>query len=177
MIALKRCFAFVCVFIAWPLLAAGYLLPLIELKKLKFFTDTPSLLSVIAGLADEKDYFLSGILVVFTLIFPISKLTLLSALVLSPNSQFAPITKWLARLGKWSMLDVLILAISVYAAHKSGLASAASQPGAWCFATSILLAALAAEFIPHPPQNTAQPLKDSAANSVSSERDDFIQAD
>ncbi len=177
MIALKRSIALLCVVIAWPLLAAGYLLPLIELKKLKFFTDTPSLLSVIAGLADEKDYFLASILVVFTLIFPISKLTLLSALVLSPKSQFAPITKWLARLGKWSMLDVLILAVSVYAAHKSGLASVASQPGAWCFALSVILAAFAAEFIPQSSQITAQSSKDSAANPTLSARDKFIQAD
>lgn len=163
MITLKRYLAIICVLFAWPLLIAGYLMPLIKLTKLKFFSETPSLLSIIAGLSHEKDYFLASILIVFTLIFPISKLTLLSGLVLSPDTQFAPITRWLARLGKWSMLDVLILAIGVYAAHRSGLAAAASQAGAWCFTVSIVLTALAAELVPRQTKETSNSQTDDDA--------------
>ena len=146
--ALKKVIAIICILAAWPLLAAGYLLPLVKLTKLKFFSETPSLLSVIAGLSNEKDYFLAGILVVFTLFFPITKLTFISSIALSSNEANSPIARLLARLGKWSMLDVMILAIGVYAAHQSGFAAAASQAGAWCFTASILLTALAAELLP-----------------------------
>ncbi|ACT57779.1 paraquat-inducible protein A [Hirschia baltica] len=151
---------------AWPLLAAGYLLPLVKLTKLKFFTETPSLLSVIAGLSIEKDYFLASVFVIFTLFFPISKLALLTSLVFSPKRQYSSTTKWLARLGKWSMLDVMVLAIGVYAAHRSGFAAAASQPGAWCFTASILLSALAAEFIPTHIKKAADSQTDTAAPSI-----------
>ncbi len=161
--ALRNTFAFTCILVAWPLLAAGYLLPLVKLTKLKFFSETPSLLSVIAGLSNEKDYFLAGILVVFTLFFPITKLTLLSSIAISSSEANSPIARLLARLGKWSMLDVMILAIGVYAAHQSGFAAAASQLGAWCFTASILLTAIAAELLPTQ-KKAAAPSQEPAAS-------------
>jgi len=41
-------------------------------------------------------------------------------------------------LAKWSMLDVLLVAIAIFAAKTSGLASAVSQPGLWFFAISTI---------------------------------------
>lgn len=166
MTALRRSVSTLFVVMAWPLLAAGYLLQLLQLTKLRFFSETPSLLSIIAGLTNEKDYFLASILIVFTLFFPISKLTLLTAFVISPNSNFAPITKWLARLGKWSMLDVLVLALGVHTAHRSGFATAASQPGAWCFVASIILTACAAEIVPVKKEKAAVSDDETAASNT-----------
>ncbi len=45
------------------------------------------------------------------------------------------------------MMDVLLVAILVFAAKTSGLASAASQPGIWFYAGSAALAAIAAELV------------------------------
>jgi paraquat-inducible protein A len=46
-------------------------------------------------------------------------------------------------LSKWSMMDVLLVALVVFAAKTSGLAAAVSQPGVWFYALSTLLVAAA----------------------------------
>jgi len=50
-------------------------------------------------------------------------------------------------LSKWSMMDVLVVALAVFAAKTSGLASAAALPGLWFYAGAALLSALAAALI------------------------------
>ncbi|MEO0329087.1 MAG: paraquat-inducible protein A, partial [Pseudomonadota bacterium] len=46
-------------------------------------------------------------------------------------------------LAKWSMLDVLLVALAIFAAKTSGLANAITQPGLWFFALSAITVALA----------------------------------
>lgn len=46
-------------------------------------------------------------------------------------------------LGKWSMMDVLVVALLVLTAKSSGLANAASAPGVYCFAGAVLLSMIA----------------------------------
>ena len=53
-----------------------------------------------------------------------------------------PLPKWLPALSKWSMLDVVLVALVIFAAKTSGLADAASRIGLWFFAASSLLTAL-----------------------------------
>ena len=46
-------------------------------------------------------------------------------------------------LSNWSMLDVVLVALVIFAAKTSGLATAATKPGLWFFAASALLTAVA----------------------------------
>ncbi len=115
----------------------GISLPLMQFEKLYFFTETPSLLSIIAGLWSDGEILLSIVVVVFSILFPIIKLfTAFQAIFLGETAK-----GWTAALAKWSMMDVLLVAIAVFAAKTSGLANAISQPGLWFFAISAIAVA------------------------------------
>ena len=49
----------------------------------------------------------------------------------------------LAIVSKWSMMDVLIVAIVIVAAKTSGFADAFTQPGLWYYVISVAAAAIA----------------------------------
>jgi len=112
----------------------GISLPLIRFEKLYFFSETPSLLNIIADLWNGSEVFLALIVVCFSILFPLIKLMTGFEIILNGKSQ-SGLASYLA---KWSMLDVLLVAIAIFAAKTSGLASAVSQPGLWFFAISTI---------------------------------------
>ena len=59
----------------------------------------------------------------------------------STRSQRIP--AWFRALSNWSMLDVVLVALVIFAAKTSGLATAFTQPGLWFFAVSAVLTAAA----------------------------------
>lgn len=120
----------------------GVSLPLIRLEKLYFFTETPSLIAIIVGLWNEGDTGLAAIVAVFSVLFPIVKMATVFQAVFSVAGHGA-YPAWAGWLAKWSMMDVLLVAIVVFAAKTSGFASAVSQPGIWFYAMSAVLSALA----------------------------------
>lgn len=118
----------------------GISLPLIRLEKFYFFSDTPSLVELVYGLWQNGDIGLSALVGMFSLVFPVIKLfTVFEAAF---GSGRFPV--WASVLAKWSMMDVLLVAILVFAAKTSGLATAVSQPGIWFYALSTLAAVAAA---------------------------------
>ena len=118
----------------------GISLPLIRLEKLYFFTETPSLIGVVSGLWTQGDMALAGLVAAFSLIFPVVKM----ATVYEAAFGSGVFPAWAGVLSKWSMMDVLLVAILIFAAKTSGLATAVSQPGIWFYAASTLLTAVAA---------------------------------
>ncbi|MEM7216089.1 MAG: paraquat-inducible protein A [Pseudomonadota bacterium] len=117
----------------------GISLPLMRFEKLWLFEETPSLLTIVSDLWKEGELLLALVVVAFSIIFPLLKLF---------SAHQAVFTKkvpggWTAALAKWSMMDVLLVAIVVFAAKTSGLASAISQPGLWFFALSAITVAIA----------------------------------
>ncbi len=118
----------------------GITLPLIEFEKLFLFKETPSLVGVVSGLWIKGDLALAALVAAFSLVFPVVKLFTVFEAAFGAGRFPA----WAGVLSKWSMMDVLLVAILVFAAKTSGLASAVSQPGIWFYAASTLLAAVAA---------------------------------
>ncbi|MCG6856886.1 MAG: paraquat-inducible protein A [Salaquimonas sp.] len=118
----------------------GISLPLIRLEKLYFFTETPSLIGVVAGLWNGGDIALAGLVAAFSLVFPVVKM----ATVYEAAFGSGRFPAWAGVLSKWSMMDVLLVAILIFAAKTSGLASAVSQPGIWFYGVSTVLTAFAA---------------------------------
>ena len=90
----------------------GISLPLVRLERLYFFTETPSLINVISGLWIDSNFALSAIILLFSIIFPIAKL--FTAFHTTLNAGELP--NWITVLGKWSLMDVLLVAILVFAA-------------------------------------------------------------
>ncbi len=134
-------FALPVLFVAAPVLFAfGIILPLVTFEKLYFFEDNPSLLGIVASLYRNGDYALALLVALFSILFPFAKMVAIAAEALSP----APGGKgWFARLvpflTKWSMMDVMLVAIVIAAAKTSGLANAFAEAGLWCYAGSALM--------------------------------------
>jgi paraquat-inducible protein A len=121
----------------------GITLPILRFEKLYFFTDTPSLIGVVRGLWMTGDIALALVVGAFSLAFPLVKLFTLYEAAFGVGRFPA----WAGALSKWSMMDVLLVAIIVFAAKTSGFAAAASQPGLWFYAASAVLAAIASAAI------------------------------
>ncbi|MEL6435703.1 MAG: paraquat-inducible protein A [Pseudomonadota bacterium] len=128
-------------------LPLGWVLPLLQLERLFFFTDTPSLIGLVSGLWGSADYGLAIIIAIVSFAFPVAKLVALAAMVTTPTDEddaVHRIGKWLATFSKWSMLDVVLVALAIFAAKTTGLATAISQPGIWFFAASVIVSTIAA---------------------------------
>ncbi|WP_150002509.1 paraquat-inducible protein A [Iodidimonas gelatinilytica] len=125
------------------LFACGYVLPVLYVKKFLFFSSESSLLGVSWGLLQDREFLLGGVLIVFTILFPITKLCLLAVIWWRPTARTNHLLQLLARLGRWSMLDVLVLALFVFSVKSSGLGTAFSQPGLYCFAGAVILTMIA----------------------------------
>lgn len=122
--------------------ACGTLLPLIQVDRLFLFTDEPSLIGIVSGLWNEGDFLLSWVIALFSLGFPAIKLILLHITAYSPE-RATHIPGWFRALANWSMLDVILVALVIFAAKTSGVATAFTRPGLWFFAASVLLTATA----------------------------------
>ncbi len=117
----------------------GISLPLMRFEKLWFFSETPSLLTIVADLWVQDEILLTLVVVAFSIVFPALKLVTAHQAVFRNREAKG----WTAALAKWSMMDVLLVAIVVFAAKTSGLANAVSQPGVWFFALSAITVAVA----------------------------------
>ncbi len=120
-------------------LGLGVSLPLMRFEKLWLFEETPSLLQIVGDLWVDGETLLSLVVVAFSIVFPLLKLFTVFQAVFRGGQAAA----WATALAKWSMMDVLLVAIAVFAAKTSGLANAFTQPGLWFFALSAVTVTLA----------------------------------
>jgi paraquat-inducible protein A len=128
-------------------LALGLVLPLMQVERLYFLTDEPSLLAIIAGLWTEGEALLATVIALFSVIFPVMKLGLLNVAAYAGAEAARRVPAWFRALSNWSMLDVMLVALVIFAAKTSGLATATTQPGLWFFAASAVLTATASALL------------------------------
>jgi paraquat-inducible protein A len=121
----------------------GVTQPLMEIDRLYFFTATPSLIEVTTGLWTHGDYAIAIITALFSLVFPLAKLAVLHLAAYPSTAGALAIPAWFKSLARWSMLDVLVVALIIFAAKTSGLATAVAKPGLWFFALSVVMTAMA----------------------------------
>ncbi|MBL8566830.1 MAG: paraquat-inducible protein A [Hyphomicrobiaceae bacterium] len=151
-------------------LALGVSLPIIKLTKYVFWTTEHSLLSTVNALIHDGQHFLGGTVLLFSIVFPVLKLLyllLVSTLPASEISRQSRRLKALEWLGKWSMHDVLVLALTIFFIKSQGVYDAASLMGVYFFTAAVMLMILsyawlrgqdraaAAEIVPvEPPAET-----------------------
>lgn len=131
-------------------LVLGLTLPIIRLTRFYIWTDVHSLVSVVRELYFSGELVLATVVCVFSIVFPFLKLLYLLALYSIRHVQPNQTADWLKRLswlGKWSMLDVLVLALVIFYAKATNLADAASMPGVYLFASSVILTMIATAMI------------------------------
>lgn len=117
----------------------GLFAPLIRVEHFYIFGSDISLYGVLHDLYRHGDWFLFGIILGFSLIFPLLKILLLGAAVNLPGDHRHGPLHWVAMLGKWSMLDVFVVAVLVVSLKVRGLTEIQVQPGAFAFGLSVLL--------------------------------------
>jgi paraquat-inducible protein A len=123
-------------------LALGVSLPAIQLTKLYWWTDQHSILSAIAALFLDGEYFLACLIFLFSVCIPVMKLIyLLVVATVTPERPLARVAMLdrLEGLGKWSMMDVLVLALVIFYVNASYVADATALPGVYWFSLSVFL--------------------------------------
>jgi paraquat-inducible protein A len=126
-------------------LALGLVLPLVRFEKLVFFNETPSLLGIVSSLWGDGDWMLATVVALFSVVFPFAKLVGIAfeATALADGKPVnGMVSRLLPFLGKWSMMDVMLVALVIFAAKTSGMAEAFTQPGLWFYAGSAVLTGL-----------------------------------
>lgn len=124
------------------LLLAGIFIPMISIEKFYVFDNEVSLWSGTWGLLSEGEVFLGTVLLLFSIIFPITKNLLLIGLLMRLSYLQAHADGlWhaLSVFGRWSMLDVFIVAVLVCSVKLGMLAHASLMSGLYLFATSVIL--------------------------------------
>ncbi|NLS06493.1 paraquat-inducible protein A [Rhizobium sp. P32RR-XVIII] len=125
-------------------LALGLVLPLIRFEKLYFFDETPSLVQIVSSLWSGGDIPLALIVGLVSIVLPVLKMIGIAAEAVAAGGGTG---SWFYRhavpyLSKWSMMDVLLVAIVIAAAKTTGFADAFTQPGLWCYAASTIISGL-----------------------------------
>ena len=128
-------------------LGLGLLLPVIRFDTLYFFSEEPSLIELVAALIQNGDVLLALLVGLFSIAFPVLKLMAI-AVQLTEGKGRRRIDRVMPHLSKWSMMDVMLVAIVIFAAKSSGIATAAAQPGLWFYAASALLAGILQGLVP-----------------------------
>lgn len=147
----------VILFAASMCFAFGIVLPLIHVDRLYFFSDEPSLVGMVAALWSSGDWLLAIVVALFSVVFPAMKLGLLHNAAYGNQGETTGIPGWFRALSNWSMLDVVLVALVIFAAKTSGLATAFTKPGLWFFAASVVLTATASALIKRKANPVDQP--------------------
>ncbi|MFD0915257.1 paraquat-inducible protein A [Pseudahrensia aquimaris] len=129
----------------------GISLPIVRFERLFFFEDTPSLIDLVIGLSAQGSWLIALAVLLFSIIFPIVKLSITYLTAFAPEAftetTHTSLARWAPALAKWSMMDVLLVALVIFAAKTSGLATAFTQPGLWFYAASSICGAVAANLL------------------------------
>lgn len=124
----------------------GVILPVIRFTTIYVWTNEHSIATIIYALYTDKEYFLCAVLFVFSILFPFLKLFYLMTLVASPDlspefrARSISTMEWL---GRYSMTDVMVLALMIFYVNSSGYTEASVLPGIYFFAASTIMTMLA----------------------------------
>jgi len=126
--------------------ALGIMMPVIRFTTVYVWTNEHSIATIILALFENQEYFLTIVLFVFSILFPFLKLLYLLTLVTSPDippefrKKSISTMEWL---GRYSMTDVMVLALMIFYVNSSGYTEASVQPGVYFFAASAIMTMLA----------------------------------
>lgn len=134
------------IILATVFFALGIILPVIRFTTVYVWTNEHSIATIIYALYQNQEYFLTTVLFLFSIFFPFLKLFYLLTLVTSPDipaefrKKSISTMEWL---GRYSMTDVMVLALMIFYVNSSGYTEASVLPGVYFFAASALITMLA----------------------------------
>ncbi|MBU2533276.1 MAG: paraquat-inducible protein A, partial [Alphaproteobacteria bacterium] len=130
------------IILATVFFALGVTMPVIKFTTVYVWTNEHSIATIIYALYKDNELFLCAVIAAFSVVFPFLKLFYLLTLVTSPDlpSEFRDrsfrVMEWL---GRYSMTDVMVLALLIFYVNSSGYTEADVQPGVYFFAASVLM--------------------------------------
>lgn len=134
------------------ILVFGLTLPVLTIRSMAGLSEsTYSILTGIRALWTGHHRFLAGLIFTFSLVFPVFKLTAIAILWFVPAQPLRRVT-WLhdlKLLGKWSMLDVFVVAALLGTVHFGALTASAPRAGIYAFGTAILLSMVLIYLVAH----------------------------
>ena len=135
-------------FLFWP----AILLPILEVEKLGQVQKS-SILGGTIELLHHGSYFVGIIVLVFSIIFPLTKICLLlelSLLQLMHRKHKARTLRLMEHLGRWSMMDVMLLAFLVMLVKLGSLVQFHFGPAVIAFSLCVAMSMMASLlFDPH----------------------------
>jgi paraquat-inducible protein A len=136
--------------VALLLFGTGIFFPFFHVTKFWVFDDAVSVVGGIITLFREGEYFLFAVLTLFTLVFPCVKLGLLAVVWLEREHDLARVRQlhgWVESLGKWSMLDVFVVAILIVAMKSAAVAQIHIGLGLYLFTFSVIVTQFASVWV------------------------------
>jgi paraquat-inducible protein A len=127
--------------ISCALFTGGIILPMFTFHNFLFFDDTFSLIGSIVHLFNEGQFFLFVVMLSFSIIGPLYKLTILSILISAKpidDQHRIKLVQRLAILGKWSMADVFVVAILASTIKMGFVASVSIHSGLVTFGLAVI---------------------------------------
>jgi paraquat-inducible protein A len=154
------------IIIATVFFALGIILPVIQFTTIYVWTDKHSIATIIYALYQNQEFFLCTVVFAVSIFFPFLKLLYLLTLVTSPDlsSEFrAKSIATMEWLGRYSMTDVMVLALMIFYVNSSGYTTASVLPGVYFFAASAIITMLAYGWANTVPPRAARTVTVSAA--------------
>ncbi len=130
------------------LLGVGLSSPIVTFEKFLVIENTFSVLSGVIQLLEEGQLFLFVVILVFSVVLPLAKLGLLFLLTRSEsagNGRSRKLLRMMHDYGRWSMLDVFIVAVLVVAVKLGVIAQVEMRYGLYAFAAAVLMTMILTE--------------------------------
>ena len=136
------------VFLAVALLSASVLFvigvtgPTLTIEKLIIAEHTFSIVGGIIGFWNDQQWFILVIVTLFSLCFPVLKILALAGVWFAPVRDASRLKRWVEavdRLGRWSMLDVFVVAVLVASVKLGAVAHVSLHTAIYAFAACVLL--------------------------------------
>ncbi len=130
------------IILATVFFALGVILPVIRFTTVYVWSREHSIATIIWALFENEEYFLTVVLFLFSILFPFLKLFYLLTLLTSPDIPAEFRTRSISTmewLGRYSMTDVMVLALLIFYVNSSGYTEADVLPGVYFFAASAIM--------------------------------------
>jgi paraquat-inducible protein A len=125
-------------------LSAGVTWPIMRASRFVMFTQPFSILDGVQALVDDGDWAIATVIVVFSIVFPVLKIGVLAAVWVQLRRGTPPQPRLIAAaqsFGKWSMLDVFVVALVIFALKSRSFTDATTAGAIYPFIGAILLTA------------------------------------
>ena len=156
------------------LLVLGWTLPVMTVKTLYIFNDELSILEGALRLWESGEILLFLLVFFFTLAFPVAKLAVafIAWHHLSPGDRrLRTLLQWIERLGRWSMLDVFVVALAIVVVKVSFVSDVIIHAGLYVFAGAVVVSMVTVRRVATRAKQAADAMAGEASGSDSAPSD------